>query len=683
MQSSELKCLGCGRDDFPSLHSLASHRSKCRKYKTRHIRNPGPATASSSATTMETEGDADLMGSLQAEAGTQTASSLNPPEASIKASVPRTRSNIQPQPFTDDLPPPMSDFFDFEDHNEPSLATETPPLENIPDAAASDLDAGTDAAQTRPNTFGVYRVYKHGRPSLMPDERKLRNRARQPARTLIKAQLPGSDQALEPGPPSTPFANTSTELLMKWHYDSSRTKSFISLDSLVHDVILNPEFKPSDLTGFSASKAASALDNHPTPHPRSVLSPDDGWIETSVPLRLPPPKPGKWGQEKDAPIYNVNGLFYRKPLEVIKAALQEDAAQRFHFTPFEEYWKPSEGAVPERILSEIYNSDAFIQEHTRIRSQPRNDSCSLERVVVPIILYSDSTHLASFGTASLWPIYLYLGNQSKYERGKPGAFAAHHLAYIPKLDDMIQDSYRAIFDQSATAEVLTHLRRELMQAIWEKILDDDLMDAHTNGIVIEFPDGIKRRMFIRFFLYGADYPEKVLLACIKYLSEHPCPRCLVKKCDIHNIGTKLDMKRREQLRRVDDDHRRSKVEQARKLIYTKGYSPGSERVSDILESMSLSPTRNAFSVRLSESGFNFYEMFAPDLMHEFELGVWKATFTHLIRILHAKGGESIQILNQRYRAIPTFGRDTIRKFTSNVSAKGAPALEWQTGGIGS
>ena len=34
-------------------------------------------------------------------------------------------------------------------------------------------------------------------------------------------------------------------------------------------------------------------------------------------------------------------------------------------------------------------------------------------------------------------------------------------------------------------------------------------------------------------------------------------------------------------------------------------------------------------------------------MHEFELGVWKAVFTHLMRILHAYGNDTISILNSR------------------------------------
>jgi hypothetical protein len=45
--------------------------------------------------------------------------------------------------------------------------------------------------------------------------------------------------------------------------------------------------------------------------------------------------------------------------------------------------------------------------------------------------------------------------------------------------------------------------------------------------------------------------------------------------------------------------------------------------------------------------FNFTSMLVVDLLHEFELGVWKATFIHLLRILYAAGGNAIQELNER------------------------------------
>ena len=35
-------------------------------------------------------------------------------------------------------------------------------------------------------------------------------------------------------------------------------------------------------------------------------------------------------------------------------------------------------------------------------------------------------------------------------------------------------------------------------------------------------------------------------------------------------------------------------------------------------------------------------------MHEFELGVWKAFYTHILRLLVAEGGDAIPIFNSRF-----------------------------------
>lgn len=74
-----------------------------------------------------------------------------------------------------------------------------------------------------------------------------------------------------------------------------------------------------------------------------------------------------------------------------------------------------------------------------------------------------------------------------------------------------------------------------------------------------------------------------------------------------------------------------------------------------------------------------------DLLHEFELGVWKMLFIHLLRILSAQDKGLIDQLDKRYdiifrvacsiqltstfryRQIPTFGAATIRKFSVNAS----------------
>lgn len=40
-------------------------------------------------------------------------------------------------------------------------------------------------------------------------------------------------------------------------------------------------------------------------------------------------------------------------------------------------------------------------------------------------------------------------------------------------------------------------------------------------------------------------------------------------------------------------------------------------------------------------------MLVPDVLHEFEFGVWKAVFSHLICMLYTIGEDRVQELDQR------------------------------------
>jgi hypothetical protein len=77
---------------------------------------------------------------------------------------------------------------------------------------------------------------------------------------------------------------------------------------------------------------------------------------------------------------------------------------------------------------------------------------------------------------------------------------------------------------------------------------------------------------------------------MKFLALCPCPRCLVKKDQIGEMGTKLDARRREN-GRVDNDDRRRKVEMTRGWIFERGYGIAGIAVQRILSPMSLVPTR--------------------------------------------------------------------------------------------
>jgi len=62
----------------------------------------------------------------------------------------------------------------------------------------------------------------------------------------------------------------------------------------------------------------------------------------------------------------------------------------------------------------------------------------------------------------------------------------------------------------------------------------------------------------------------------------------------------------------------------------------------------LNSPQNAFSRLLFEFGFDFFEILTVDLLHEFELGLWKDFLTHLIRILEFRGPEFVHEFNEWY-----------------------------------
>jgi hypothetical protein len=64
--------------------------------------------------------------------------------------------------------------------------------------------------------------------------------------------------------------------------------------------------------------------------------------------------------------------------------------------------------------------------------------------------------------------------------------------------------------------------------------------------------------------------------------------------------------------------------------------------------MVFSRVQNAFSCKLTEFGFSLFSMLVVDLMHEFELGVWKAVFIHLLRILDSQSEGLKHELDKRW-----------------------------------
>ncbi|KAJ3710013.1 hypothetical protein C8R42DRAFT_541509, partial [Lentinula raphanica] len=430
--------------------------------------------------------------------------------------------------------------------------------------------------------------------------------------------------------------------------------------NLLASIIQRPDFNVAELQGYSAQAANAKVTKADENWDYNKLK--DSFQEASVDIEVP-------SGNKNIPskTFSIPGLLYRTPLSVIRAAFTGPLAKQFHYTPFRLFQKipspdssqdehsqtdsensesQSENSQDEkgqRVYTDLYNSDAFLREHALVQQAPTDDpGCTCEKVVAALMCWSDATLLANFGTAKLWPVYMLFGNLSKYVRALPNSGAVNHLAYIPVIPDSIKHDIETFYTKRK-ADIITHCNRELYHAVWRHLLDDDFVHAYRYGVVIKCSDGVDRRIYPRFFTYSADYPEKVLLATIRDLGNCPCPRCLCPKNSLDQMGTRQDIAfRTRNLRKFLMD----KVRAARDFIYRKGFGIRSARVEALLKATSSVPTMNAFIEWLGVD-FDVSRMLAPDFMHEFELGVWKVIFTHLIRVLYGRDPRLVGLLDHR------------------------------------
>ncbi|GBE82230.1 hypothetical protein SCP_0406130 [Sparassis crispa] len=529
-----LKCLGCLKE-FKHARGLSNHTVPCKKHheltqkglraqEVKHQKKKAERKEKKRCCEEIREANTDLVEGvnhdlielqelgqdagegmpIEPAPGSEDAHPAVSTRSGRRLRVPRGLADYIPQPFHGipaHIPRPMrlqrrrkgaADPVDASQLEEDRAADITPmTVEDVPDIDAADL-----AIKTELNTFGLYRVYAVKPQKDPEDETTLDTlcdsptlatapettaRGRSPLHHLRQTFADTLQHTRDNF--FTPFLNATTYRLINWMYRPSDTKSIEEMDSLVHD----------------------RLDKHS--QTSDAFSADDVWVKGTVKIHLPK-EHTRFKSEADAPEFEVSGIYYRRLLEVIKATYQDTAARTFHWIPFKLFWRPhydssedsdsddsDDDAGDIRVYTELYNSDAFLEKDAHIRSQLRelNEDPNIEIAIVPIMLWSDSTHLASFGSAALWPIYAYFGSLSKYVRGKPSSFATHHLAYLPMLPDTIQDFYRETFGIAATTAVLKYCKRELMQAIWLLLLDLEFIHAYEHGILIHCGDGILRR----------------------------------------------------------------------------------------------------------------------------------------------------------------------------------------------
>ena len=275
---------------------------------------------------------------------------------------------------------------------------------------------------TNPDTFGVFRKYLSLSSHNPEDIDPFVDIPSAPSPSVLASQPPATESigsnitissAQSDSDPLANSKNPTVDLLLSW-YTQGSTDGAASLDRLV-SCIRDPHFDVSQLEGFTAVNALRWFEKeYLSSKPRSTLEPGDGWKCGKVTICVP--CTGHKQREDDAPKFTVNGIYYRDAVEVItKELVDPDSFENIHIRPFEEWWRPTEASGPVHVYSEVYTSDTMLQLEKELEETLKGTAGpQLETFILSVLLYSDSTNLAQFGHASLWPMYMFIGNSSKY-----------------------------------------------------------------------------------------------------------------------------------------------------------------------------------------------------------------------------------------------------------------------------
>ena len=401
------------------------------------------------------------------------------------------------------------------------------------------------------DAFGLSRSYK-GVPSSIPDN------------PSALSYIPGYSHPKPRKQPRTieeivsPYLNLSSFLFDHHFWTTSTSKSRNDRDAL-QALIGHPDFKPDDIKDTRFHQIEEELRGRSS---RNNWEQERGWRKSELYIGIPTgekqtaavrrEKAAHEARVQNAPHpppstkANLDGLpiligdfYHRSICEVIRETFSQDpAARTFHYHPCEKTYRSPASPTPatERVYDELWTSDMWIREDAKVQTLKLDQSVperDLPRAIAAMMLWSDETILNRFGQNAAWPVYLFFGNQPKRERSAPTAGGGRHLAYLPdvsrftlsirpstlifffQLPDRIQDTIKTAIRKAASKAHLTHCRRETFQAAWLILLQDpEFLDAYVNGMIVDCIDGIRRRLFPRFFAYSADYPEKYATASL-------------------------------------------------------------------------------------------------------------------------------------------------------------------------
>lgn len=289
--------------------------------------------------------------------------------------------------------------------------------------------------QTPRNLFGLSRLYQseslpaHDPEDLVELQDLAEDTTDSDVGPLTSHQTDSGEQRFQPYP------NESSFLLGEWFWSGGAQKSHQSFTSLVN-IVGSSSFRPEDIhttkwSTINKKLAHSAFEggiNTALDESEEWMEEDAGWRKTPITISVPFHSKTRRPGPKN---FEVGHLYHRSLVSVIREKLANKQDMRhFHYEPYTLLWRPTETSDDVRVYGELYTSPAFLEAHQNLQNSPGEPGCGLPRVVAAMMFWSDVTHLTSFGTAKLWPCYLFFGNESKYRRCKPSCHLCNHVAYF-------------------------------------------------------------------------------------------------------------------------------------------------------------------------------------------------------------------------------------------------------------
>lgn len=325
--------------------------------------------------------------------------------------------------------------------------------------------------RTDPNDFGTYHEYSD-RPSFIPEDISLVLPTAQPR----VYEQPRTEDEIEQDLKDAvrPFPNFSSFHFAQQYMKSSQ-KSMTDMKTMLN-AATHPRVKQEELKAYHPESVKAALLSGSI-LPADIVSPTAGdpkasetvssprWLVRQITINIPLGT----GSKGSVHSYPVESLIYRPLVSVLKSSLEDMSIQsRLHISPYRAFWKkPGSDAEPVQLWDEIYSSDAMNRAHEQLQQSAREPDCELERVVLALMFASDATHPTNFGQTKVWPLYMFYGNMSKYERSKPGFSSAQHVAYLPSVRFTLLDvlfsisaDVKCVAPQQDTGLHSSHIRCE-------------------------------------------------------------------------------------------------------------------------------------------------------------------------------------------------------------------------------